>query len=57
MENYTLLERARYYPASIGQDELIDLIEELESWRELDLGSPKDAAQHIERLEDNQKED
>ncbi len=51
MENYTLTERARYFPETFNREELVDLMEELELWRANDYGTPEECAAMVNDLE------
>lgn len=61
MENFTLVELATYHPHLLTQDKLIDLLAELDAWRELDdtpasvaerLSDAEDKVQHLDNLLD-----
>lgn len=53
MTNYTLAERIQYAPESFSSDELIDLLGELDAWRDMsDSESPEDVSSRINALEE-----
>ena len=58
MTNHSLSERAKYNPQSFSQEELIDLMVELDAWRNIindiggDLDTPEEMSQYINELED-----
>jgi|WetSurMetagenome_2_1015567.scaffolds.fasta_scaffold678819_2 hypothetical protein len=51
MENFTLVELATYHPHLLTHDKMIDLLAELDAWRELD-DTPASVAARLSDAED-----